>query len=61
MGPLFFALPAGYGSCAVSGTTLERVAAGDPAAVEECLQKYGGLVWSLARRLIQARTDRGRG
>jgi len=30
---------------------LERVAAGDPAAVEECIDAYGGLVWSLARRL----------
>lgn len=30
---------------------LPRVAAGDPAAVSEVLDRYGGLVWSLARRL----------
>lgn len=29
---------------------LQRIAAGDSAAVDECLQQYGGLVWSLARR-----------
>ena len=29
---------------------LERVAAGEAAAVEECLAAYRGLVWSLARR-----------
>jgi RNA polymerase sigma factor (sigma-70 family) len=31
---------------------LERIAAGDPSAVEGCLEKYRGLVWSLARRLL---------
>lgn len=30
---------------------LPRVARGEPAAVDECLDRYGGLVWSLARRL----------
>lgn len=30
---------------------LERVAAGDASAVQECVDRYGGLVWSLARRL----------
>ena len=29
---------------------LGRVAAGDQAAVRECIARYGGLVWSLARR-----------
>lgn len=29
---------------------LPRIAAGDTTAVDECLQRYGGLVWSLARR-----------
>ncbi len=38
-------------------TTLERVAAGDAAAVEECLQQYGGLVWSLARRFSASHAD----
>ena len=31
-------------------TFLERIAAGDPLAVEGCLEKYRGLVWSIARR-----------
>lgn len=31
-------------------SVLKRVAAGDSAAVDECLQQYSGLVWSLARR-----------
>ena len=30
---------------------LDRVAAGDVSAVDECLRKYSGLVWSIARRL----------
>lgn len=29
---------------------LQRVAAGDPGAVRECIDRFGGLVWSLARR-----------
>ena len=29
---------------------LPRIAAGDHSAVDECMQRYGGLVWSLARR-----------
>lgn len=29
---------------------LPDVAAGQPRAIEECLDRYGGLVWSLARR-----------
>jgi RNA polymerase sigma-70 factor (ECF subfamily) len=32
-------------------TTLERIAAGDAGAVAECLERFGGLVWSIARRL----------
>lgn len=35
----------------MSESILERVSAGDPQAVEECLQRYRGLVWTLARRL----------
>jgi RNA polymerase sigma-70 factor (ECF subfamily) len=29
---------------------LPRVASGDPTAVQECIARWGGLVWSLARR-----------
>lgn len=36
---------------------LERVAAGDPAAVNECLERYGDLVWSLARRYLRNAAD----
>jgi RNA polymerase sigma factor (sigma-70 family) len=31
---------------------LPRIAAGDPAAVSDCITRYGGLVWSLARRFL---------
>ncbi len=36
---------------------LERVAAGDPAAVDSCLERYRGLVWSLARRFVNNHAD----
>lgn len=32
-------------------SVLQRIAQGDKSAVEECLNTYGGLVWSLARRM----------
>lgn len=32
-------------------TILNRIADGDKSAVQECLDKFGGLVWSLARRM----------
>jgi len=38
-------------------TILQRVADGDAAAVDECLGKYGGLVWSLARRFCPRHED----
>lgn len=30
---------------------LQKIATGDKTAVQECLRTYGGLVWSLARRM----------
>jgi len=36
---------------------LERIAAGDHAAVKECMDVYGGLVWSLARRYNYSAAD----
>lgn len=33
-------------------TILERIAAGDAQAVQECLDRFGPLVWSLARRAV---------
>lgn len=31
-------------------TILQRIAAGDPRAVEDCMDTYGGLIWSMARK-----------
>lgn len=36
---------------------LQRIAAGDQSAVARCLDQYGGLVWSLARRLTPNESD----
>lgn len=36
---------------------LNKIAAGDKSAVEECLKKYGGLVWSLSRRMLRNSDD----
>ncbi len=36
----------------VGRTILERVAEGEPAATRECLERFGPLVWSLARQLL---------
>lgn len=41
----------------MQATVLERIAEGDPAAVDECLDRYGGLVWSLARRHLRQHAD----
>jgi RNA polymerase sigma-70 factor (ECF subfamily) len=36
---------------------LERVARGEPNAVRDCMDAYGGLVWTIARRLTRSRAD----
>ena len=36
---------------------LVRVAKGEESAVKECLDRYGGLVWSVARRFSPTRED----
>lgn len=36
---------------------LQRIASGDSAAVRECIERYGALVWSLARRLSRSPSD----
>ncbi len=38
-------------------TILNRIADGDKSAVGECLNKFGGLVWSLARRMCPNKDD----
>ena len=35
----------------MASVILQKIATGDKAAVQECLRTYGGLVWSLARRM----------
>jgi len=35
----------------VTQAILHRIATGDKTAVQDCLKAYGGLVWSLARRM----------
>lgn len=41
----------------VAQTILQRIASGDQAAVQDCLKSYGGLVWSLARRMLRNTED----
>jgi RNA polymerase sigma-70 factor (ECF subfamily) len=36
---------------------LPRIAGGDQSAVPECISRYGGLVWTLARRRLASRED----
>ena len=36
---------------------LPRVASGDPDAVREVIRRYGGLIWSIGRRLSASRED----
>jgi RNA polymerase sigma-70 factor (ECF subfamily) len=37
----------------VTGAILQRIAEGDRNAVQDCLDKYGGLVWSIARKILR--------
>jgi RNA polymerase sigma factor (sigma-70 family) len=41
----------------VTQAILHRIAAGEPDAVQDCLKAYGGLVWSLARRMLRNSDD----
>ncbi len=36
---------------------LQKIADGDQTAVQDCLKSYGGLVWSLARRMLHNSND----
>lgn len=42
---------------AIESGLLRRVAMGDESAVHETMDRYGGLVWSLARRMCRSRAD----
>jgi RNA polymerase sigma-70 factor, ECF subfamily len=41
----------------VTQAILHKIADGDTKAVQECLDKYGGLVWSLARKMLRNTDD----
>lgn len=36
---------------------LHRIASGDRTAAEDCLKQYGGLVWSIARKMLRNSED----
>jgi RNA polymerase sigma-70 factor (ECF subfamily) len=40
-----------------SESVLHRVARGEPGAVDACIDRFGGLVWSLARKLCPDRAE----
>jgi len=41
----------------VSDSILQRIASGDASAVTECMDRFGGLVWSVARRYCMSASD----
>jgi RNA polymerase sigma factor (sigma-70 family) len=41
----------------VTQSILKRIASGDERAVPACIDKYGGLVWSIARKLLRNSDD----
>jgi RNA polymerase sigma factor (sigma-70 family) len=41
----------------VTEAILKRIAEGDKSAIQDCLNKYGGLVWSIARRMLRNSDD----
>ncbi len=45
------------GNRIVTETILQRIARGEQAAVQECLARYSGLVWSLAKRFLGNATE----
>lgn len=49
--------PSPQSTSAAAPPLLGRVAAGEAEAVRECLARYGGLVWSIARRFDPAEAE----
>lgn len=47
----------GLGIGLAEDSVLQRVAGGDPTAVNDCIERFGGLVWSLARKLCPDRSE----
>ncbi len=46
-----------HGDMSPSSDLLQRVAQGQPGAMDLCLDRFGGLVWSLSRRLSPSATE----
>lgn len=44
-------------SVAKDSNVLQRIASGDQTAVAQCIDEFGGLIWSLARRLTPNESD----
>lgn len=44
-------------TASLSQGILQRVAAGDASAINECVDTYGDLIWSLARRFLRSQED----
>jgi RNA polymerase sigma-70 factor (ECF subfamily) len=55
--PVTPATAPGVGPVTSQTSILERIAAGDQAAVQACIEAYGDLVWSLARRFLRNDAD----
>jgi len=41
----------------MTDSVLARIAKGDPRAVRECIDEFGGLVWAIARRMLRNSAD----
>lgn len=41
----------------MSESVLDRVARGDSHAMRQCIERFGGLVWAIARRMTRSRAD----
>ncbi len=41
----------------MTDSVLARIARGDPHSVRACMDEFGGLVWTIARRLTRTRAD----
>lgn len=50
-------MTAGTGGTGMNESVLTGVARGEPAAVRQCMDEFGGLVWAIARRMTRTRAD----
>jgi len=55
--PPDFTAPGPTRSRSLTESILQRIASGDAAAVTECMDRFGGLVWSVARRYCASTAD----